>query len=165
MTKKSLARQQRDREMKDARKEGNEQIKDNRVYDDIRDVYTNCAQTIIGYSKSFNELCVDEVIPYMTQDQEQKVKTLATGFKHDIDKFTTDLVKINQPFQGKTGGEPSLDKFIDTIGVVDQFSEFIGRAKGVLDPTFRAMASEVAVAVEKTKIDPNVVTDVEVKEV
>lgn len=163
MTKKSLARQMRDEKEKDARVEANKQIKDNTIYDDIKQVYVKCGTTIIAYSTAFNNLCVDETVPLMTPEAQDKVKTLASGFKSDIETLTDDLVKINQPFVGKVGGEPNLDNFINTVGVIDQFSEFIGRAKNVLDPTFRAMAAEVSVVVDKQAQDPNVITDVEPK--
>lgn len=169
MTQKSFARKQRDIQMKDARTEGCKQIEGNKIYDDIQEVYQTCGKTLIGYAKSYNELCVDEHIPVMTQEQSSKVKTLVGGFKEDIDTLTKDLLSINKPFVGKTGGEESLDKFIDTIGIVDQYSEFIGRCKGVLDPTFRALAAEISVIdaeYEKQKsMDPNVVTTVEAKEI
>lgn len=168
MTKKSYARQMRDAKEKDARHEANIQIKDNKVYDEIQECYTASGRAIIGYVESFNELCVKEVIPVMTEQQQQKVEVLVKSFTSDVNELTNDLCKINEPFKDKRGGEPSLDKFIDTIGVVDQFSEFIGRAKNVLDPTFREMAAEVSIAVDRIKNDetnPNVVTDVVAKEV
>ena len=168
MTKKSLARQQRDAKEKDAIKEANIQIKGNQIYDEIRNCYQTSGQAIASYAESFNELCIKEIIPNLDVEQQQKVEVLVKSFKEDIVTLTDDLIKINEPFKDKKGGEPSLDKFIDTIGVVDQFSELIGRTKNVLDPTFRALAAEVSVTLENItppEQDVNVITDVTPKEV
>lgn len=168
MTKKSLARQTRDAKEKDARSEANNLIRTNKIYDEIRQCFQTSGQAIAGYAQSFNELCLNEIVPAMSEEQQQKVGVLVKGFKEDILTLTDDLCKINEPFKDKKGGEPELEKFIDTIGVVDQFSEFIGRTKSVLDPAFRALASEVSVTLEKI-IPPeqnvNVVTDVVAKEI
>jgi hypothetical protein len=165
MTKKSYSRQKRDAEMKDARNEVAQHIKGNKIYDDIKDLYSSCGATIVTYANSYNELKVEEVLPHMQQEQQEKVKTLITGYHQDTETLIDDLVKINAPFKGKTGGEPSVDAFLETVGVVDQYQEFIGRAKGLLDPTFRALAAEVEVT--RQLIDSqnqDVVTDVEAKE-
>ena len=170
MTKKSQARQLRDSQLKDARQEADSQIKGNKIYDDIGGVYKTCAETLVGYASSFNQLCVPELIPHMSQEQQQKVGTLTKAIKKDIDVFTHDLLKINIPFKDKAGGEAELEEYINTIGVIDQFAEFIGRCKGTLDPTFNALASEISVVIDKIEPpsqslqeqqDPSVVTDVQ----
>lgn len=164
MTKKSLGRQQRDSELKDARTEVSLQIQGNKIYDDIQEVYEKCAHTLVGYAHGFNELCVDGALPYMTPEQRSKVQTLTSGFIHDTKQFTEDLVKINEPFKDKRGGELNVNKFVDTVGVVDQFSEFIGRCKGVLDPTFRAMAAEISEVEARLTANAPISTDVNTKD-
>ncbi len=169
MTKKSLGRLQRDQEkskLKDARNEAAIQIKGNNVYDDIRSVYTECGRTLAGYAQSFNELGVQERLPHMDPDQLKKVTTLAHGFSSDVGNFTEDLLVINAPFEKKVGGEENLDSFVETVGVIDQFQEFIGRASAVLDPTFRSIAAEIIeVDTRLAAMNPVIITDVEVKEV
>lgn len=168
MTRKSYSRQQRDSKMKDARQEAGVQIKDNKIYDDIQSMYNECGRTLIGYSSALNELKINEHIEMMSAPQINKVKTLISGFARDVSSLTDDLVNIRKPFENKSGGEPNLDKFIDTVGVVEQFGEFIGRTKGLLDPTFRHLAAEVTevndrIQVQLKATDPAVITDVEVK--
>lgn len=171
MTKKSLARVQRDAELKDARSEASAQIKGNTIYDEMKNVYTVCAETLVSYGVSLNELCIDELVPHMSKEQKDKVITLTRGYSQDISKFADDLLTINKPFVGKTGGEESIDDYMGTVGVIQQYEEFIGRCKGTLDPMFNALATEITMiadSVVKTQndpaTDPNVVTDVQIKE-
>ena len=171
MTKKSQARQARDSQLKDARTEAATQIKDNAIYDDIKEVYVSCAETLVGYAHALNTVCVPTLIPHMDESQKQKIGLLTLSIKNDIDVFVEDLVTINTPFKDKVGGEPKLENYIDTIGVIDQFAEFIGRCKGTLDPTFASLASEISVVVDaipeskeeelQAQRDPNVITDVQ----
>lgn len=167
MTKKSYARQQRDakeKEIKDARDEVASQIEGNAVYDEIHGMYNQCGLMLAGYAESFNHLKIGDALPRMGPEQTTKVGTLVSGFKTDIMQLQTDLVGIRAPFADKTGGETDVDKFTDTIGIVDQFQEFINRSKLVLDPSFRSLSAEVAsVAPLTPEQDPTVITDVQEK--
>lgn len=170
MTKKSHARLVRDGKMKDARTEAASQIQGNAIYDDIREVYTNCAKTLISYNEALAVVCEPSLIPHMDDSQKQKIVLLTNSIKNDIDVFVNDLVAINAPFKDKTGGEPKVEDFLETIGVIDQFAEFVGRCKGTLDPTFASLAAEVSIIVdslptkkEEDLLDVNVVSDAEVK--
>jgi len=170
MTKKSHARLLRDEKLKDARTEAASQIKGNAIYDDIKEVYTNCAKTLIGYNEALVVVCEPSLIPHMDDSQKQKIVLLTETIKKDIDVFVSDLITINEPFKDKTGGETKVENFVETIGVIDQFSEFIGRCKGTLDPTFASLAAEISVVVDSLpnkavddSTNVNVVTDVEVK--
>lgn len=172
MTKKSYARLERDSKMKDARTEAASQIKGNAVYDDIQEVYTNCAKTLIGYNEALSVICEPTLVPHMDDSQKQKIGLLTQSIKNDIDVFVKDLVTINKPFKDKTGGETNVENFVETIGVIDQFAEFIGRCKGTLDPTFASLASEISIVVDslpsvqvENLANPNVISDVEVKQV
>lgn len=167
MTKKSYARQMRDakeKDIKDAREEVATQIKGNTIYDDIHGMYRSCGLLLAGYAESFNHLKVGEALPLLTEEQSTKVGTLVSGFQSDIKVLQTDLIAIREPFKEMVGGETNADKFVETIGVVDQFEEFVGRAKGTLDPTFRTLASEVSATRQlMPNQDPAVVTDVQEK--
>lgn len=164
MTKKSLSRIKRDAEIKDARSEVAIQIKDNTIYDDIHQMYNTCGQVLVGYATSFNQLDIKEAQPRFTPEQKVKVETLVSGFNSDIHTLQNDLLNIRKPFLDKQGGETSVDKFVETVGVVDQFGEFLGRSKGVLDPVFRSLSAEVSsVRILTPEQDPNVITDVQEK--
>lgn len=168
MTKKSHARLERDEKTKDAKLEAKSQILGNHIYDDINDVYVNCATTIATYAESLNVLTKNELIPHMDDGQKTRIFALVSTCKDDIENLITDLVTINKPFVNKKGGEKKLEKYIDTIGVIDQFSEFIGRCKGTLNPIINSLASEISVVVDEMEsknsaTNPNVVTDVEAR--
>jgi hypothetical protein len=167
MTKKSYARQMRDakeREIKDARAEVAVQIEGNTVYDDIHQMYGTCGQLLAGYAASFNQLEVGKAVPLLDEEQKVKVGTLVSGFQTDIHQLQSDLIAIRAPFKDKSGGETNVDTFIETIGVVEQFQEFVGRTKGVLDPVFRSLSAEVATTRQlMPEQDPAVVTDVQEK--
>lgn len=167
MTKKSFARLQRDAEekkVKDARQEVAIQIEGNTVYDEIHGIYQQCGLMLAGYAESFNQLKVGDALPRFSEEQKTKVGTLVSGFQTDIRQLQTDLIGIRAPFKELSGGETNVDRFIETIGVVDQFQEFINRSKGVLDPTFRDLSAEVGSVVQLLpQQDPSVITDVQVK--
>lgn len=193
MTKKSYARQLRDaktKEIEEAEQVAKEAIKDNTVYDDIKGIYQECGETLGGYVEAFNRLNIPTYLPDMTNEQRQKMGTLASSFKSDVQTLADNLLEINKPFKDKSGGEQDMEQYIKTVGVADQFNEFIGRCKGALDPTFRGLASEISVVTKDPEIinlinkqmqegmteeeiaavnaqnaqDKDIVTDVEIKE-
>ena len=83
MTKKSHARLLRDEKLKDARTEAASQIKGNAIYDDIKEVYTNCAKTLIGYNEALVVVCEPSLIPHMDDSQKQKIVLLTETIKKD----------------------------------------------------------------------------------
>lgn len=129
MTKKSMARQQRDA----VRKESDGHLKDNVIWDDLKDTYTACTQALGQHAAMAAMLKRKEVFPYL-KDSSVTVSNIQS-LTRDLKSLSEELLEIYKQHQDKSGGSDDPDEVIRSIQIFEQYHLFLQRQSAVIMPT------------------------------
>lgn len=164
MTKKSAARVERDLAKKEFEKTA--------AWDDVNAIHMQCCKLLISHTALSGLIQNPEVIAEI-QD-----KALFTKNVHmlsaDLTALSNELAGLKKLHEGKSGRASTYDDHLYAIEVYEKYVIFISRHDSVVMPTANHLAEQVQDAVDRVnrkkadmltpEQDPNVVTDVEVRE-
>lgn len=176
MTKKSLARIERDRNAQELVK----LKKDNKCWDDMQSLYSSFSQALVGANAQLNEVYrIPGILEFIPRKDE--VTVALRGLSQDIRQFGAELSAIHSKHSDRTGGFSDEADMLTSIQVFEAYTNYQVRYDAVIMPTvtFLLEQAELALAVaaetaeaskqnEEAKrqselVDPTVVTDVEIK--
>lgn len=145
-------------------------------WDDLEGIYNSCSEALVVANNSVVELFkIPGVIDNIENRQETKVALL--GLNKDIKFFSEELKKIHEVHSGKTGLIEDGEELGQCLEIFEKYHSFQTTYQSVIIPTVITLSEEVGKAAElmNKKIaeqeavaniqDPNVVTDLEVKEI
>lgn len=173
MTKKSLARQERDK----LKAEMTKQQQDNKCWDDMASLYNSFAEALVTANSQLNEIYkVPNLVNFIPKKDE--VIVALRGLSQDIRQFGTDLNTIHSRHKDRTGGFTDEEDMMASIQVFEEYTNYQVRYDAVIMPTVTFLLeqaelafiriNEVATAsqAEKEKadlVDPTVISDAIVK--
>lgn len=144
-------------------------------WDDLEGIYKSCSEALVVANNSVVELFkIPGVIDNIENRQETKVALL--GLNKDIKFFSEELKTIHNNHAGKTGLIENESELGQCLEIFEKYHSFQTTYQSVIIPTVITLSEEVGKAAElmNKKIaeqealaaaqDPNVVTEVQVKE-
>lgn len=187
MTKKSLGRQARDhaakaqqiadkaRDQERTKALAEIQSGNNTCWDDLNQIHAGCQQLLINHAHLGRELNQKDMIAEIEDPHALvlKIRSLAA----DLRQMTGELAEIYTQHQDKTGGVDDPDVLMTTFAIFEQYTLFKERHEAVVMPTVYHILEQVQLAEDRLNkkllaaqqaaaaTDPNVVTDVQYKEV
>jgi hypothetical protein len=171
MTKKSDARLARDAAEARTKKD----LKDNKCWDDLNTINASCAALLLSHNHLSQYSNSKDLIACVVDKEslKQNLRLLAS----DLRKMTSELAELEAQHSGKTGGSQDPDEIVGTYEIYERYNLFMERHQAVVMPTAMHItdlfteaekrlkgALEIATA-ETDMTNPNVVSDVEFKEV
>jgi len=169
MTKKSVGRQMRDA----AKKEEDEKLKNNTVWDDVALIHNECLELIRSNLITADQLRNPALIPFYSDYKSVSInmRTLAA----DLLRITDEFKSIQESHAGKSGSAKTIDEYMGCIAIHQRYVAWMEHYQGVVLPTLTHLIEELGQATQalidasKPQLtpeqDPAVVTDVVVKEV
>lgn len=173
MTKKSFARVQRDlmnkEKTKSAKKMQKDYFKNNRGWDEAKEVYDSNCNMVIGTGEIIrNGFSDKEIFKYFNSHEVVEVNTAINGMNNDLMMFTDKLVQIGQLHRQRSGPVTDEKDFELLLQIVDDYTNFATRFSSVVSPNQNFLVDKLGVAMERRAqaeaVDTSVVTDVLVKE-
>lgn len=182
MTKKSLARQQRDRQKKQAQSTQNQELdqaflENNSSWDDLISLYKQLSTMLVSNLRMLvDTMQVPGVITYLEQSEFSETVILFNGIQRDFDTLAADLKAIYEKHQDKTGAVKDIDDFVDSIGIFEGYNNFMMRYDQIITPVYNQIVekagmalSKIQEAIQSEKVkheaqDVSIVTDLAVKE-
>lgn len=140
MTKKSLARQQRDALKKDKA----EHLKTNTIWDDLNATYSACAAALAQHAGIAVMLRRTEVFPYLA-DYKVTVANIR-AVTNDILKLHEELKEIHAQHANKTGGSDDPDEVVQSFQIYEQYTLFLQRHDAVVMPCVHHILEDFAAA-------------------
>jgi len=144
-------------------------------WDDLEGIYKSCSEALVVANNSVVELFkIPGVIDNIENRQETKVALL--GLSKDIKFFSEELKTIHNVHADKTGLIKDESELGQCLEIFEKYHSFQTTYQSVIIPTVITLSEEVGKAAEliNKKIaeqdalaaaqDPNVITEVEVKE-
>jgi len=163
MTKKSYSRIQRDL----AEKNQQERLKTNTVWTEVSDI-ANQIRTLLSECVNKVQLTQDpELVPFFPSLEilNINIKTFMT----DIQSVAGEFSEINIAHANKIGNASTPDEYMNAIQVYQRYAALYEKIDGVLLPTLNHILKDVGTAIDnkvKSEVqNPNIVTDVEFKDV
>lgn len=164
MTKKSYARQQRDANKKDL-----ETLKKtNTCWDDLKKISDSCFISLHTANNNLVEIYkTDRLINFIPKKTE--VKVALRGLSQDLNMFTSELVRINALHKDKSGGFTEDEDLSLSLNLFEEYATWQTKYEAVVMPTVLFLLEQAELALQAgsnadAATDPNVVTDVVVKE-
>lgn len=172
MTKKSAARLERDRNAKEMA----EMKKNNTCWDELQQLSRQFSEAIVSANAQLNDIYrTPNLINFIPMKAE--VAVALKGLAQDIGLFTSELAGIYAQHKDRFGGFTDESDFMVSIGIFEQYTNYQTKYDSTIMPTviFLLEQAELALAAgtaqQKTEeeiaaenlLDPNVVSDVEVK--
>lgn len=125
MTKKSLARQQRDRMA--------EELKDNRCWDELNGIYDS-ARVMLGQHASIHTLASDKNLQACLENPTSTANSIKI-LARDLKTLSDDLNAIHQRHDGKVGGSQDPNEVMTAIGIGQDYAILTERHVAVVQPT------------------------------
>lgn len=167
MTKKSVGRQQRDA----AKKEQEEKLKHNTVWDDVALIHEQCLELIKSNLTTAEQLKNTALIPFYTDYKSVSINMRT--FAGDLMRITEEFKAIQQEHIGKSGAASDIDEYMKSIAIHQKYSAWMMHYQGVVLPTITHLIEELGTAAQRLidsqrptltpEQDPSVITDVVVK--
>ena len=154
MTKKSLARLERDRQAKEqahqdaeSKNELDEFFQNNTAWTDIDEVYMSIANQIAGlYGTVLTAYNEPSVIANLDPAKFAESKALLRGLSSDVDVFTKELVALRENHKDKMGGAKTVEDFQMTVLIFEKYQELQVRFEGTTGRTIQHLIEEAAAA-------------------
>lgn len=143
-------------------------------WDDLKSIYHSCAEALVVANNSVVQLFkVPGVIEHVPNRQETKISIL--GLDKDIKFFSEELKNIYKLHEGKTGLIDDENDLSACLQIFEMYHNFQSRYQSVIIPSVLVISEEVGKAAEAMRAtieankltdeqNPNVITEVEVKE-
>jgi len=168
MTKKSPARLQRDLKEKET-KAIMKQTEANPInWSDLQDLYLTSATMLVEANSQMTNLYK---LPGVVDNVPNKQGTVdhLHGLARDIKFFSEELVKIHSTHEVNVGVADTPEMTMFAIQTFEHYMNWQNQYQSVIMPTVEYLAAQAGFAMEAmaktlTETDPNVITDVEVKE-
>jgi hypothetical protein len=139
------------------------------TWEQVEEIYQINAQGLVDMAGA-----AEDAISFIRQSGmpiDAELKAHVSGFKKDLDRFTTELVKIREHHSGKTGVIKNEDELAQSIQIFDQYCNTADHMKALIMPStllFAERAGDAELYIEEQKRqkdlqNPNVISDIEVK--
>jgi hypothetical protein len=180
MTKKSAGRLKRD-EMK-KQLEANPQAAEAATWDKLTGIYTTCAQALVNNHSNMLRLFA---IPGLLQNVPDVVlvEKALTGLDNDVKDFSEELLSIRQLHISKVGDCVDENETMQLFEIFEKYHSYDSRYNAIILPTVMELSEQAtlgknkmiqdlqkaeALAAEelakKQLVDPNVISDIQIKE-
>lgn len=168
MTKKSVGRQMRDA----AKKEQDEKLKNNSVWDDVSLIQQECLELIKSNLITAEQLRNTALIPFY-KDYKSVTINMRT-FAVDLIRITEEFKSIQESHIGKSGSATDPDEYMNSFAIHQRYAAWLEHYQGVVLPTVTHLIEELGQAAQgfidsqnasalTPEQDPSVITDVVVK--
>ena len=172
MTKKSLARQERDSIAKKSHQELEQFYASNKGWDELNELYTSVATMLATSNDNLLKVYSNsDIVTNLSSEKAQEIQLTLDGIRKDFEQFANELVAIREMHKDKTGGIKNVDDSTKVIGIFESYNTFSGRYHAIITPNYTFLMQEAAFAearlaasLDNSATDPNVITDVVVKE-
>ena len=173
MTKKSVARQARDA-VEQKNKRAKAQLKDNNCWGDLNEIYIYNMKLLMAHTE-LAQVAQDKQLLECIPDK-ATIVDLIRGLARDTVALSGELRDIYSNHGDKTGGSQDPNEVMRSIQIAEHYNLWVERYNAVIMPTVYQITEQLgqaekilnqkrADAAAADAIDPNVITDVEVKEV
>lgn len=158
MTKKSTGRVMRDK------------LKENTsIWDDLEGIYIASREALLTANSSIAEAYKQPGITDNVPNKKDVIVALR-GLDNDLKLFFKDLEEIHSKHKGKTGTTTDELGTVHAIQIFELYTAFDQRYHSSISPTIIFLAEQAGAALQimvdaNKAIDPNVITDIEVKDV
>jgi hypothetical protein len=168
MTKKSAARLERDLKEKEMTAIAKAVKQDPIKWSDLEDMYTTSANMLVSANSEMANLYK---LPGVVDNVPDKTGTVdhLRGLSRDLKFFSEELVKIHDTHKDNSGIADTPEMTMFAIKTFEHYMNWQNQYQSVIMPTVEFLASQAGFATEalaKTiaETDPNVITDVEIKQ-
>lgn len=168
MTKKSVARLERDEKKKAVEKMIKNPESNLMSWSDLDKIYEDNSQMLIQANQNMAEVFRFPGIIENVPDKKGTIDHIR-GLAKDVRFFGSELVKIKQQHEGKEGIVKDSDGTIEAIKIFEGYVHWQQEYHGVIIPTVTFLSEQAGLAAEEIEKasgiqDPNVITDVVVKQ-
>jgi len=173
MTKKSSARLARDA-MEKKKERSKIELKDNNCWGDLNDIYQKNGQMLMAHT-ALASVAQDKELLECIPDK-ATIVDLIRGLARDTVQLSVELKEIYSNHADKTGGSQDANEVMRSIQIAEHYNLWVERYSAVIMPTVYQITEQLgqaetilnekrAAAAEADALNPNVITDVEVKDV
>lgn len=147
------------------------------VWDEVNSLYIQCVKGVMSPA-ILGKLAQRKDIISHIRDQ-NALNTRINMFKRDILTLKEELSVLHQEHSGKVGTESDPNEIMRAITISEKYTLFLQKLEATIPPTvahiieifteaellMQQHTANVEAAAKDAAIDPNVITDVEVKEI
>lgn len=170
MTKKSNNRLMKDQAKKQQSKTKNIEV--NNCFIELQDCYRNCAQMLAGHGVIL-QVTTDQILMSYVEDKKTFYNRLELLAK-DIVQLSNELAQLYTQHKDKNGMTSNPDEIMLAFTIGQQYSLFMERHAHAVMPNAENIIAQIRVAEaallstnitaqQEALLDPNVISDVEVK--
>lgn len=176
MTKKSLARQQRDAQAKEDDLI-EKSLRGNTGWDDLTGIYNTCMTGILGLEATLlNAYKAEGPKRFLRKEHFPRIKISLAGIDADFRLLKTELAEIYAKHSDKTGKAADINEFANCMGHFENYQAWKVRAENLIRPTYDFLSIEIGIATDAWRLyeqkvaeansrDPEVITDALAKDI
>lgn len=166
MTKKSAARQERDRKEKQA----DSYLKNNTAWDELNQIGESIGQMLHDEAGGMAQMFSVPELLVSIQDP-LEVASRLKALDSDVNTFSNALEAIKKLHEDKAGSAKTAEENMSTIAIAEQYIQLEASYRATVFPNILFLSEKASEAVESVRAklasqatDVNVITDVAVKE-
>ncbi len=191
MTKKSLARLERDAKKKLADAKVQETIdttdpfanleefyNSNTCWTDLEQLYTKLAHQLAhNFSTLIESFKIPGVIQFLETDEYKETLVIFKTIQRDFNSMTELLTGIHASHKDKTGNAKDQEETSETIRIFEEYNQYVSRYDSIITPSYMLLMEKIGLALGKISaigeehkkaqedLDITIVKDVEFREV
>lgn len=144
MTKKSLARQMRDRQAGEIKASLKESMQSHPIWDEVANLSSQILSLIASYSVSASALEVPEIAAEI-KDPKSLVSTVNI-LAMDLKTITGDIMNLRRQHANKSGAATTPEEHMAGIQIHQEYVTFMERIEGVIQPTYQELMRQISEA-------------------
>lgn len=139
-----------------------DQLKDNKIYDELNDMRARCATQLVQMAETVEFAGKKDLHPFVTD--KRGLVTNVRALKRDFDSLSAEFKQITKEHEGRAGASTDPDDHWGGLQVGQKYVEWSGKFTGAVVPVIgHTLEIMTQAAIAHDAANPQTVTDVEAK--